>query len=81
MNITFVVRKKWMLEAPAARVRHSITSRVLDVAVCKGEWHPTEADIVAEGDGVAWVESSRLDSLPTTSLVQKALTALDRQSG
>jgi len=67
---------EWRLQPPSARVRHSITTRALEVSVCVGEWSSSSADSIGEADGLAWVEEARLDSLPTTSLVGKALAAL-----
>jgi len=70
---------EWRLQRPEANVRHSVTHRSLEVAVCRGEWAPL-ADSVAEASELAWVGENEIDKLPTTSLIDKALAAIDSDS-
>ena len=64
----------WKLESTAGRFRHAITHRSLTVNVHPGRWEPGE---IAEPGRLEWFREGRIDSIPTTSMVGKAL-AVDR---
>ena len=77
----------WKVASPAGRIRHAMTYRAIEVAVCAGQWsesrramaHGQAADEVAEAaeaGALQWVSSAELENLPTTSLVEKSLAAL-----
>jgi A/G-specific adenine glycosylase len=66
----------WELKPVGRTVRHSITSRQLEVSVATGDWHPPEFDSIAEAEHLGWLEERSLDNVPTTSLVGKALAVL-----
>ncbi len=68
----------WRLDAARVTVRHSITTRSLEVAVATGDWQAPEANTVAEANHLCWLEERDLESVPTTSLVTKALAALEK---
>jgi hypothetical protein len=69
---------RWELAAPVATVRHGITYRDLEVAVCRAGW---QMDEVGEGSGGAawgWYDARQRQGLPMSSLVGKVLRALGR---
>ena len=61
---------RWAVGPASGRVRHSITSRSLEVAVHSATWLPSE---VAENGSLRWIDEGRLNDLPMSSLVGKAL--------
>jgi A/G-specific adenine glycosylase len=81
----------WTVESPGGRVRHAMTYRAIEAAVCAGRWREPEretarpqADEIAEataGPELRFVSGAELAALPTTSLVAKALAALDSAEG
>jgi A/G-specific adenine glycosylase len=64
----------WRLGEPAARVRHAVTFRDLEVAV----HHAAVADAgaLAEGSEAGWFDEAGRRALPLSSLVGKVLAAL-----
>jgi len=79
---------EWTIEQPVGRVRHSMTHRAIEAAVCSGQWVATVGTESAgsfgleiaeppEGGPLQWVSTTALEGLATTSLVDKALAAFD----
>ena len=64
----------WRLAEPAARVRHAVTFRDLEVAVHRAE--VAAADSLAEGRAAGWFDEEGRRALPLSALVGKALAAL-----
>lgn len=64
----------WRLGQPAARVRHAVTFRDLEVAVYRAE--VAAADSLAEGNEAGWFDAEGRRALPLSSLVGKVLAAL-----
>ncbi len=65
---------RWRLGDPLARVRHSITSRRLDLEV---RWAELEdAGMVAEGVEASWWTPGEIAHVPASSMVAKALALL-----
>jgi len=65
---------RWRLAEPAARVRHAVTFRDLEVAVHRAE--VAAADSLAEGREAGWFDEEGRRALPLSALVGKALAAL-----
>ena len=63
---------RFALGAELGRVRHAITTRRIVASVRRGDF--TAGDTVAEGREAAWVVRGDVATLPTSSLVRKALT-------
>ncbi|HVF58997.1 MAG TPA: A/G-specific adenine glycosylase [Thermoanaerobaculia bacterium] len=64
----------WRLGEPAARVRHAVTFRDLEVAIHRAEVADTGS--LAEGREAGWFDEEGRRALPLSSLVGKALAAL-----
>lgn len=67
----------WTVGPPMGRVRHSITTRLLQVRVHAGSWSPST---VAESGSLRWIDASRLEELPMSSLVEKVLRTAESAS-
>ncbi len=74
----------WKVALPKGRVRHAMTYRSIEVLVSTARWSGSPgatsnrpaADEVAEAGRLQWVSPAELETLPTTSLVEKARAAL-----
>jgi A/G-specific adenine glycosylase len=62
----------WRLAEEAARLRHTVTRRRLEVAVHRATF---EAATVAEGVPARWVRRDEVEALPISGLLLKALAA------
>ncbi len=68
---------RWELGPPAARVRHGITHRDLDVEVRRARLHALlGGDRLGEGPEAGWFDAPGRAALPLSSLVGKVLGAL-----
>jgi adenine-specific DNA glycosylase len=72
----------WAVGPAVGRVRHAMTYRAIEATVSAGQWSGSVdavAEAVANG-APQWVSGASLKDLPTTSLVEKALAALEAAS-